>query len=166
MVPQTGIPNAEQLEWMQVKLKVGSRVVSGDLAEDLAIPSDPEDLLEALSKSPSMYFYWSTATEVAKADVERAKRRFEMWYADKYKEARKELIEEIGKSYLTDTLIKSRIFETDGETYEELQDAIITAEYKKGVLAFASKAFLERGNSMINILSWRKQDRLEQRSAS
>jgi hypothetical protein len=136
--------------------------VSGDLSEDLAIPEDPEELIDALSKSPSMYFYWSTATEVARAEVEKAKRRFEMWYAAKYKEARAELLQEIGKSYITDTMIKGYVFENYGEEYEQLQDAIIEADYKKGTLSWASKAFLERGNSMINILSWRKKDREEQ----
>lgn len=162
MVPKTNIPNPEQLEWMNIHLKVGKRVVEGDLAEGLAVPEDPEDLLKALARNPSEYFYWSTAAEVGRGEMEKAKRRYEMWYAKKYMEARKALMEEVGKSYITDTMIKGYIFENYPEEYEEYQDAILEAEYKKGTLDKASKAYYERGNALINILSWRKKDREEQ----
>lgn len=153
----TKIPNSEQLDFMHIQLKVAGTVVTGNLSEDLLIPDDPELLAEEISKYPSMLFYWSSVAEVAKRELERVNREFEVWFSSKYVECKQELTEEFGKSYVTDTLTKSRVFDKYRDEYEEWQDAIAKAEYRKGILSIAASAFKEKGQAMINLMSWKKQ---------
>jgi len=147
---------AEQFDPYHVRMKIGKQWLTGNFSEDLAIPDDPESLVQEIQRQPAMYYYWSSMAEVARGQHERAKGEFERWYADKYSEARKLVVEEIGKSYVTDTLIKAKVFELWGPEYDERYETVLSAEYFKNTMNIAAKSFLEKSSSMINILSWRK----------
>lgn len=154
----TQVPNPEQLDILHIKMKVGKTSVSGDLSKDLQVPDDPELIIEAMTKNPSMYFYWASVTEVARGELERKKYEFDMWYAERYMQCKKFCIDEFGKSAVTETMVKAKLFELYGTEYSEWQEEIVKAEYRKSILAHATKAFSERSNSLINILSYRKQE--------
>jgi hypothetical protein len=153
----TEIPNPEQLDFMHIKVKVGGGTVSGDLSKDLSIPDDPEELAREIARYPSQYCYWASVSEVAKRELEKLKNRHDMWYSEKYLAAKKEMVGEFGKSYVTDTLIKAKIYEDFKEECEEWLEALSKAEYRKSILGVAANSFKEKGSSMINILSWKKQ---------
>jgi hypothetical protein len=152
----TDIPDVDQLDFMHIKVKVGGGTVTGDLSRDLRIPEDPEELAREIAKYPSQFCYWSAVAEVAKRELEKNKNQFELWYAEKYLVCKKEMVEEFGKSYVTDTMVKARVYEKFGEEFKEYQDAVSKAEYRKAILVVAANAFKEKGSSMINMLSWKK----------
>lgn len=142
---------------MHLSLNVGTTHVTGDLAKDLEIPEDPESLIEEIRKYPSMYCYWSTMAEVAKKEIEVTKNQYEVWHAERYLDVKRELMDEFGRSAVTESMVKARMLESYSEEIAQFEKAISDAEYRRSVLAIAANAFKEKGQAMINILSYKKQ---------
>jgi hypothetical protein len=157
----TEVPNSEQYDFYQIQMRVGNKSVTGNLSQDLFIPDDPDEIADALRKQPSAAFYYASVSEVAKGELAKLKNEFELWYADRYMEVKRELAGEFGKSYASDTMVKYGVMEHYKEQYTTYINDIARAEYRRNVLTLAAKAFSDKGLACVNLLSWKKTQYME-----
>ncbi len=146
--------------FMKFTFTIGNETVHANLSEALKIDiSSPEVIAEQLRDNAELCTYWGTVAEHAMALYQTAQLDFDMWYAERYKETKIRLIEEFGKSGLTEGQIKNEIMLTYGEDYKRNINNVRKAEFRKRVLSVAKTGFDKKQEALVNLLSFYKKEK-------
>ena len=143
--------------FMTFTFKIGDEVIQGDLGKELRIDSSsPDNLAAQLEENPERGFYWGSVQETAELLAQDETLSFDLWYAPIYKQVKEELVEQHGKSGLTESQIKYEIINRFTDDYKTRMKQLNKARYRKRVLSLARHGFNERHDALINLLSFYK----------
>jgi len=146
--------------FMKFTFKLGDETVHANLSQDLKIDiSSPEVIAQQLRDNAELCTYWGSVAERALVLYQDAQTSFDMWYAGKYKETKIKLIEEFGKSSLTESQIKYEIMLVYGEDYKRNLTEVRKAEFRKRVLSVAKIGFERKQEALVNLLSFYKKEK-------
>lgn len=140
--------------------KIGDEVIQGDLGKELKIDaSSPDVLAQQLEENPARAFYWGSVAETAELLAQAEQISFDLWYAPIYKQVKEELIEQFGKSGLTESQIKYEILNRYEDEYKHRLNSLNKAKYRKKVLSLARHHYSEKHDALINLLSFYKKQK-------
>jgi len=142
---------------MRFKIKVGDFEVEQDLKETLEIDaSSPEALANQLTKIPSVFYYFVSLGEQVAKIKEKYTFEFEKWYAEKYENEKRNLIEELGKTMVNESLVKYTIITNYTKEYEKWKKTLVYLEEKQNTLNSIKVAILRKHEALINLLAYYK----------
>ena len=130
-----------------------------DMNSTLAIDdSSPDALADQLRENPKYMFYWGSLCEYATKRHKEIENEFKVWYADRYREAKEELLDNGGvtKSKLTESMVQNVVINNNKEEWNKYQKSLNKWSYRMGILSHAAKAYKAKGDSLINLLSYHK----------
>jgi len=112
--------------------------IGKDVESDLRI--DPNNLSEEAAQQGAKYAYYAAVAEEAMADVERLKNEKELRIAELAKEMRAKL--QAAGEKITEIRVEQMV--KQDARYQRVQEALIEAQRKAGVLRAIEKAFSQR----------------------
>jgi len=143
---------------LKFQITIGNDKIIFDLSKELAVSGDPNDIADRLKEHAATYAYYSIKSEEASLLEQKLQHEFDVWLAELYEATKTALLEQYGKSQVTERFINNKIMAEHKDEYQDKRMELLQASFRKRKLAVAQKAVDKHGISLVNLLSYHKKE--------